>query len=76
MVQINNATGDQHESYSSEEGKVVMIVDTSEAYSSDNMPGPNQAAGSSNSEHSQGGGQANQEQDSYFKIKMHAMSCL
>ena len=52
----------------------MMVVDTSEAYSSDNMPGPN--LGSSNSEHSQGGGQTAQEQDSYFKIKMHAMSCL
>ena len=52
----------------------MMVVDTSEAYSSDNMPGPN--LGSGNSEHSQGGGQTAQEQDSYFKIKMHAMSCL
>lgn len=31
----NKSTND--ESHSSEEGKIVMIVDTSDAYSSDNM---------------------------------------
>ena len=46
---MNNAVASNaQDSYSSEEGKIVMIVDTSEAYSSDNQPvGKN---GSSNSD--------------------------
>lgn len=37
VVQMNNKSTND-ESHSSEEGKIVMIVDTSDAYSSDNMP--------------------------------------
>ena len=52
-----------------------MIVDTSEAYSSDNV----QPAVKKEGNNSDGGFSSSsktQEQDSYFKVKMHAMVCL
>ena len=46
---MDNASAAGQDSHSSEEGKIVMIVDTSEAYSSDNVPAAKKA-GSSNSD--------------------------
>ena len=48
VVQMNNKS--TNESHSSEEGKIVMIVDTSEAYSTDDMARAVNKVGSQNSD--------------------------
>ena len=71
------AANNAQESQSSEEGKIVMIVDTSEAYSSDNQPVAKNGSSNSDTQSNFSASQSNQQdQDSYFKVKMHAMSCL
>ena len=54
-----------------------MIIDTSEAYSSDNTATKQGGGnGSNGSEHSARSIDQSQAQDSYLKIKLHAMQCL
>ena len=52
-----------------------MIVDTSEAYSSDNQP-KNGSGNSDTQSNFSAPSHNDQQQDGYFKVKMHAMSCL
>ena len=68
---MNNSS--QLNEYSCEEVKVVMIVDTSEACSSDSTA-PRE--GSNGSEGGVRQIDQTQAQDSYMKIKMHAVQCL